>query len=90
MSGETKKTAICLVGLASLCAMFRAPFFGTLTVGVTSGFSELRVIYDLAIILLGCLLAALSLLAYANLLKADEEESVLSPALGWGSLPLQA
>lgn len=86
MSGETKKTAICLVGLASLCAMFRAPFFGTLTVGVTSGFSELRVIYDLAIILLGCLLAALSLLRVRKPSQGRRGGIGLVPCAGVGLL----
>lgn len=41
--------------------MLRAPFFGSLTVGITSSFSGLRVVYDAALILIGCILALVSL-----------------------------
>ena len=79
MSGETKKTAICLVGLASLCAMFRAPFFGSLTVGITSNFSGLRVVYDAALILIGCILALVSLQRTRALREGERLEDRLVP-----------
>lgn len=41
--------------------MFRAPFFGSLTVGITSSFSELRVVHDATLVLLGCAMAIVSL-----------------------------
>lgn len=61
MSGETRKTIICLIGLGSFCTMFRAPFFGTLTMNVAQGFSNLRMTYDFALIVLGVALALYSL-----------------------------
>lgn len=61
MSVDTRKTVMCLVGMGSLCAMLRPPFFGSLTVGIVPDLPTLRMTYDAAVILLGCALAILSL-----------------------------
>lgn len=83
MSGETKKTVICLVGLASLCAMFRAPFFGSLTMGITSNFSGLRVVYDAVLILIGCILALVSLQRTKALREGERlEDRLVTYAVG--------
>ncbi len=47
--------------MGAFCAMLRPPFFGSLTVGLAPDLLTLRMAYDAAVILLGCVLAALSL-----------------------------
>lgn len=66
--------------------MFRAPFFGTLTMGITGGFSELRVVYDIVIIFLGCALAALSLLRVRKSLENLQARIGLVPCALMGIL----
>lgn len=86
MVGETRKSLICLVGMGAFCAMFRAPFFGTLTMGVPSGLSGLRVTYDTAIIILGCLLALVSLWRSKGRAIGFQDASAHIPLVCVGSL----
>ena len=88
VSGGNKKAILCLVGLGALCAMFRAPFFGSLTVGITSSFSELRVVYDAALILLGCVMAVISLCRGRKPRRVLETEGRLVPYVAGGILAM--
>ncbi|PWL79565.1 MAG: hypothetical protein DBY20_02150 [Coriobacteriia bacterium] len=83
MSGETKKTVICLVGLAAFCAMFRPPFIGTLLAGTSSSLPIFRITHDAAIILLGCAFALVALWRgrkYRGRLRPKVNLSVLAGA----------
>lgn len=60
VSTEGPKTnandVICLVGLATFCAMLRPPFFGTLINDGIASFATLRFAYDASLVLFGAAL----------------------------------